>query len=406
MKFIYALIAFTSGIVFFSCQKHAPEFVRIDTVSSDEANVLKGATLVYCTSPGNIYSVDAVTGIEKWQASIGNKTIADGSPCVADGKVFITTKYPDAYAYAFDLTSGQQLWSKKLRSSIVGFYTDYGSPFVKDSFVYIPSKIALYKLNVNTGRQSWELVDSSGYSSEMFSSPVIINETVYCTRGAKMYALDSKSGKVKWIDSSLYNFSKSSPCVIDNKLYLAPYNPGLKAIDTLNNPLWQYPYADNGGNISPTSRNGLVYTSAYFGGPSNLAYQKTVYALNALNGKLRWTQFFEGRAENTYEIDINRNDFVTDKFYFVKMNDSLIALSAKNGLRVWGIKSVDINFSTSPVSYGNTVFIGSVTSMIAYDVNTGVQKWINNDNLGVIYAPVIVPTSGLSIHPTLSGMTQ
>lgn len=399
MKLILTLLAITA-MLFSSCTKNEAIPQSINTINQEDANMLKNGRIICCFI-STIRSLDALTGNIIWTADVGGQVIAETGPLVADGKVFVFTKVPVSYVFAFDLNTGTQLWRRQLKTNATSYYSANGAPCFKDGYVYVPGTLGIHKINASNGHQMWEFIDSSAHTYENWTSPVLINETVYSSLGEKRYALNAKNGKVIWVDSTLRAYSEGSMCVVDDKLYSTPGSDGIEAIDTSNNLLWDFTIEDPDNDMSPTSKNGLIFTSSY--NSISTYYEKKVFALNSKNGKIKWQYTLSGYS--SLFVDDNNNPFVTDKFLFVKLNDSLSNFNPKTGQRYWVIKSPGDTFMHEPVSYGNRVFISDHDfGICSFDVNTGRLIWSNADVSS--YTPVLVPASGLPIHPTISGMTQ
>jgi len=144
--------------------------------------VANGVVYVGSTD-GNFYALDASTGAELWSFTVGS-SIEDrvySGPAVANGVVFVGSLHGDVYA--LNASTGAKLWSYRTSGSIVG-----SSPAVANGVVYIGSDDHnLYALDASTGARLWSVTTGAG----MYSSPAVANGVVYVgSLDDNIYAFD------------------------------------------------------------------------------------------------------------------------------------------------------------------------------------------------------------------------
>lgn len=112
---------------------------------------------------GSLYAVDAATGSLAWEA-LANTGIAS-SPCVVDGKLYITTD--DNNLYALDALTGNIFWSKQILAN-------GASPAVANGIVYVGGGGTryFYAFNALSGDEIWKFGLPQGLDT---SSPLIVS---------------------------------------------------------------------------------------------------------------------------------------------------------------------------------------------------------------------------------------
>ena len=114
--------------------------------------------MVVATAEGNVYAVDAGTGIPKWRFKTGD--VVHASPAISDGKVYIGKL--DSNFYALDAATGKEVWRFKTGEdpdthNQVGIQS---SAAVVDGMVYFGCRDShLYALDAKTGEKKMGLWD-------------------------------------------------------------------------------------------------------------------------------------------------------------------------------------------------------------------------------------------------------
>lgn len=65
-----------------------------------------GGMVYVGSNDGKVYALDAITGQQKWAASVGGRL--DSSPAVVNGVVYVNSS--NGNVYALDAATGQQKW--------------------------------------------------------------------------------------------------------------------------------------------------------------------------------------------------------------------------------------------------------------------------------------------------------
>jgi outer membrane protein assembly factor BamB len=152
------------------------------------------------------------------------------------------------------------------------------SPIVVRSTVYVMSNDAkVFAINSETGNVKWK--QRIGKLSA--SAPAFAHKTLYVTtlEPGQALALNAKTGKVQW-RRQLPGRSESSPVVQGGRVYFGAESGEVFALDEKNGKIaWQTP---TGGNVKagPALHDGTVFVGNYSG---------QMYALRASDGAVRWS---------------------------------------------------------------------------------------------------------------------
>ena len=123
---------------------------------------------------GNLYAIDAVTGMEKWRFAVKRGTYPSSiysSPAVSNGVVYVGGGM-SYKLYAIDAVTGKEKW----RFAIQMTFDHESSPVVSNGVVYIGSyDNNLYAIDAVTGMEKWRF-KTGGWVS---SSPAVSNGVVY-----------------------------------------------------------------------------------------------------------------------------------------------------------------------------------------------------------------------------------
>ncbi len=252
------------------------------TIYFDAPLVLIDSTLIAGSAYGTVYALDAATGAVRWQCDtklpiLGSPNVADVTvDGVAQRRIFVIDE-GDGALQCIDFNTGKLLWTGSGVSrcdgspAVNGSVVVYGScaaalhvfsavdgtllretPLDDDSQVaggavllgdsiYSGSRSGMFvHANARTAAMEWTNKDCDG---ESFSTPAVSAEfIVYGANDGVLYALDRKTGTLKW-KQELHD-TPSSPVIARDKvivtaggaLYLLKRSDGAK--------LWSFPVSD------------------------------------------------------------------------------------------------------------------------------------------------------------------
>ncbi|ULQ53952.1 PQQ-binding-like beta-propeller repeat protein [Flavihumibacter fluvii] len=185
---------------------------------------------------GNIYAVDAATGMEKWHFKTGD--VVHSSPVVSGDKLF--TGSFDGYFYALDL-NGRMLW--KFKSVGHRYFPKgefQGSPAAYGSQVIVGARdYNLYAIDTGLGFCHWNLSFPKGWA---IGQPVIHDSILYVgsSDDQLLMAIEPHTGKVLWQRSLKFNIFGGA-AFGTNTLYIGTLMGKIFALDIKSGELrWTF----------------------------------------------------------------------------------------------------------------------------------------------------------------------
>jgi outer membrane protein assembly factor BamB len=187
---------------------------------------------------GNVYAVDARSGVLQWKFATGN--VVHASPAVANGTVYIGSF--DSRLYAIDAESGQQKWVFEAGQdpaihNQVGFQS---SAAVVGGTVYVGCRDShVYALDAATGRKKWDYPTSKSWVN---GTPAVRDGMVYVgtSDSSRFMALDARTGRLRFnFDAKAYVFS--SAALAGEIAYVGSHNGRLYAVNAKTGQLaWEF----------------------------------------------------------------------------------------------------------------------------------------------------------------------
>lgn len=188
----------------------------------------KQTSVLFGSSDGNVYSLDAKKGILNW------KFKTDGpihSTPVIDKNILFIGGW-DANLYAINCTTGKEKW-KFSTGTKTGFKGIQSSVAVADGMVYFGARDPyLFALDSETGKEIWKY---DAENSWIISSAVVLNNILYVGSSDTyaLLALDSKTGKERYrFRTSGYVYS--SPAIAGNTIYFGDFTGNFFSLDMLS----------------------------------------------------------------------------------------------------------------------------------------------------------------------------
>lgn len=302
--------------------------------------VWSDGVLYFGSDDGNVYAVDAATGLQTWKFTTGGP--APSSPAIADGRAYFASY--DGKFYAVDARKGKLKW--KFTTGGERRFEAKGLHGMQPKNQTIPDPYDVF-----------------------LSSPVVAQGAVYFGSGdGNLYALDAATGDLRW-KFQTGDVVHSSPAYVDGTVYFGSWDSFFYAVDaTTGKEKWRFhggvdPDIHNqvGFQSSPAVVDGVVYTGCR---------DSNVYALDAATGKEKW------RANNQMSWVITSPAVVNGKVLFATSDSSLFhAVDAATGKPVFKQQLKAYVFS-SPAVAGGVVYLGVLNGTLeARDLNTGDLLW-------------------------------
>ncbi|WP_433021406.1 PQQ-binding-like beta-propeller repeat protein [Kribbella sp. CA-294648] len=192
---------------------------------------------------GLLLALDATTGERIWASPMAGSTMSDGTPAVADGRVYVGN-HDGSIVIAYDLATGKKLWTG---TDTLGGWQD-GVPSAGNGKVYIGSNNGIVARDGATGAVLWSYRSSHPSLVNGGATPsaaTIKGNTVYMSfPSGAVTALNATTGAVIWdhlLPGSQYRGgSFTSPALSGNTLFVGANSGGFYALDAgTGQPLWQ-----------------------------------------------------------------------------------------------------------------------------------------------------------------------
>ena len=257
---------------------------------------------------GILYAIDEPTGRVRWKYQAPSGVGFYASPAVADGLVFVATTSvisTQDWVYAFNQTSGQQLWNRTLDTSVKS------SPAVRDGLVYVGTTTSgsiparLHALMETSGVKVW---NASFGLSNVISSPAVAAGMVIIgcmggggggSGGAGLYAYEESTGAPLWSYLTTSPVS-SSPAVDEARGIVVGCSEGpgggggrVFALTLTGSYIWSSPPESVKMSSPAISGNKLVYV----GTTNNL-----LLCLNETSGTIVWSYITSGSVTSSPAI--------------------------------------------------------------------------------------------------------
>jgi outer membrane protein assembly factor BamB len=287
-----------------------------------------------------IYCLWATNGTVKWTIFNGNWNWGDGTPTIADGKVFIGGS--DRRLYAIELDTGNVLWTHQTLSTPSTNYGLYSAPAVYNGHVYLPACDGwVYQILIDQPGPIAVVNHSYNTGYPMYGSPVIFDNKMYIGNGYtfnsinnRFYALDTTDLSLIWefYPGSATSFLGSAAIAYD-KLFVGSFDGNLYVLDPYGSGgsttvIWQYTFGQSTWS-SPAISSGKVF----IGSKDNYLYAFDVNQSGPPNYLWRYNTFG----------DVDSSPAIADGLLFVG--------SHGNGGMIYAFGQAGDTISPFPLSY-------------------------------------------------------
>lgn len=265
-----------SGVVYFGSADH--NVYAVDAKTGEKkwefatggavfggASVAKGIVCI-ASCDKTIYGLDAETGAKKWTVKTGGMT---QSKVATDGSLFFVGTWDNSFR-AIDAVTGKETWAHKFGKSRSGGYSFYfapaiGSPCVAEGKVFISSNDGLmHAVDIASGNIAWETPQSHqlGYCGPLYRDGKIyqgsLSGTVYC--------FDANDGKELWKTDAGGAIYDSSAAWGNGKIFIGCVDGTFNALNAADGKIaWQYRLGPGHVLASPTTDEQNVYISSMSG---------------------------------------------------------------------------------------------------------------------------------------------
>ena len=281
------------------------------------------------SSDDYLYALNKTTGAVKWKFNCGSSVTS--SPAYSKGLIYILSE--QQVLFALQVANGKLVWKNKIGEDMPydwGFDYYFSSPIINGDTLLIASADGkVLSLNKKNGKSYWE------FKAKHFirATPALLNRWIYIgdTNG-DMYALDSKTGKQKWIYNTFGSPLNNDTIGFDRKAILSS---------------------------AVVEEDAVVFGSR----------DGFLYCVNRFDGTLRWK--FDHKVSWVISSPSIINAHVitgTSDGHFVQSVD------IKTGEETWRAYGTAPVWS-SPLVVGNHIYIGGNEGVLhCIDVNTGKKE--------------------------------
>jgi outer membrane protein assembly factor BamB len=203
-------------------------FLSSPVVGINGPGLNNGPTVYFGSSDGNLYALDAISGVLKWKFKTNG--IIRSSPALYDGNIYFGSW--DTYMYAVDAQTGKEIWKFKTRDQ-PGYHLLEGiqaSASIADGVLYFGARDGFfYALKAKTGDSLWSF---SADKSWVLTTAAIIDSTVFFGTSDTylLYALDTKTGRKKF-SMKAKGYLYSSPAISRRMAYFGDFTGNFYAMD-------------------------------------------------------------------------------------------------------------------------------------------------------------------------------
>lgn len=359
MKSIFRLISFLTVLVFIhiSCER-VLELEAANDISFGKAGTKSDIQTVFINDKDTLYAYDPGSDTKKWSFLRGRPSDQRWfSPIIINNTLYTGGNK----LYALKLTTGELEWELPFP---VG-----GISSVNDNVIYAVYDNAIKAIDITNKNTLWNL----GLSQWTWTSnPVIENHMVYVLGSPDiisvdrrtgilikslginhLYAIDAKSGKVKWefiTNASLYH---SSLAVVDGTVYIG--GEKFNALDAETGATkWALSLGNGTISSSPAVGKDMVY----------IGYNGYLYAIDSKKGNKVW----EAEVGLPYQLI---------------SSDGVSTRGEEQPRRIYG------DGTYSPIVSEGVVYVNGKGGLYAFNATTGSLKWVTDLKGETIEGPVV-----------------
>ena len=184
-------------------------------------------TVYFGSSDGNVYALDAETGLERWPLPFETGEAVWSTPTLSGDTLYVTSL--DGHLYALDAKTGIERWSFPTGAGIAS------SPVVDEDAgrVYIAGfDSQLRAIDLDSHEQIWSLKADNWF----WTRPLLADGVIYAgSLGSKVYAADTATGDLVWPQPfETESQIRSTPVIAGGQLIIIDQDGNVHGIDLEN----------------------------------------------------------------------------------------------------------------------------------------------------------------------------
>ena len=297
----------------------------------------------------------------QWSTNFASSIMSD--PVFYKSMIFVTTRKG---TIARLNKNGNRVWTTNLGNVVKS------TPGVSDKAVYVVNVRGwLFSLNIKNGKINWK---KNIQGTLLFrSGPVAVKDKVFVATSQGMIYMFNEKGEKKW-ETDLEAGVFSSITLHGNTLYIGTDQSRVHAVNARNGRIrWTFRTDSRILSSSPKIYKGTLYIGSYKG---------TLYAINAMMGYLKW-------KFKTKKSILSTPVCMGSSVYFGSEDGIFYALNINSGKKEWEYNT-KMKIRTGPGASGNEVFVLSGSTIYSLEKKSGKLMWRegfgNNINTSVTVA--------------------
>jgi outer membrane protein assembly factor BamB len=222
--------------------------------------VANGKVFVVNTE-SELFALSAKDGTQLWTGRglpEGASILSNVSPAVSGNMLVVS--YASGELTAFDIATGQQKWTDSVSGSAISGLSltaigDAARPVIDDGIVFAGSRSGrMIATNLKNGERVWSRDIQAAQTPWVAGGTVFVLDT-----NSRIYALERKTGKIRWVTGLPTAKTWSGPTLAGGKLWMASNKGLLVGVDATSGQIATQRDLDNPVFISPIVANGRMF---------------------------------------------------------------------------------------------------------------------------------------------------
>lgn len=307
-------------------------------------------------------SSDFVTNL--WTFNFGSPI--HSSPAIYKDSIYVVSS--EGILKAINMETGKEEWNLDLKAKT------NSSPVINSNRLYIGCEDGLKAVNISEHEIAWDYDCGSVQSAPFFFDDVVY----FASDDGHVYGLDNDNGS-EILNKKLGGEFKSSPIVVNDTLYVGSTNGKMYSIDTKGDKNWEFTSGDE-----ILSSPGYVNDTLIFGSSDG-----NLYCLNESEGKLIWKVDLNNKVLSSPTIDEHDNSVYIGSdegnFTCLDIRDGTVKWSHSFGEKIRSTAALKDNLIAFGCNNGYLYVLNKYTGQEEFSYNPGTVLF----NSPITSSPVI-----------------